>query len=129
MGTPYAERVIPIDAFITFLPVDDLEAGDRFYSTAFGLSMTLDQGDCRIYRVAQDAYLGLCVRPTGGGGGLITFVTDDVESAHRKLVAAGATVVAEPEHSAAYGIHHAFYLDPAGNRIEVQRFEDPTWSQ
>jgi catechol 2,3-dioxygenase-like lactoylglutathione lyase family enzyme len=34
-------------------------------------------------------------------------------------------VVSAPEHSARYDIHHAFYRDPDGHLVEIQRFGEP----
>ena len=53
----------PIGEFITFLYVEDLERSDRFYAGLLGLPLVVDQGACRIFRVAAGAYLGVCERP------------------------------------------------------------------
>ena len=92
--------------------------------------MVLDQGGCRIFRVADQGYFGFCDRPTTPqpDSFLLTFVTDDVEGTHTRLVAAGVTVDQPPQHNDEYAITHAFYRDPAGYRVEVQRFDDPDWA-
>jgi catechol 2,3-dioxygenase-like lactoylglutathione lyase family enzyme len=112
---------------LTFLFVADLERSAAFYEGALGLDLVRDQGDCRIYRVAPSAYLGVCERPdrVEPEGVIVTLVTDDVAGWHARLVDAGADVVAEPEHSEHYRIHHAFYRDPDGHLVEIQRFDDP----
>ena len=124
------EMPSPDPALITFLYVTDLEASHAFYSKALGLSLSVDQGDCRIYRINEGAFLGVCRRPDrmNVGGMILTIVTDDVEGAHARMLAAGATVDGEPEHSDRYRITHAFYRDPDGHVIEVQRFDDPNWA-
>jgi len=120
----------PDPTLITFLYVADLQASHEFYSTALGLELSVDQGDCRIYRVNAGAFLGVCERPDqlNVGGMIVTIVTDDVEATHSRLVAAGATVDTPPEHSAHYRITHAFYRDPDGHVVEIQRFDDPKWA-
>jgi catechol 2,3-dioxygenase-like lactoylglutathione lyase family enzyme len=112
---------------VTFLFVADLDRSSGFYGGALGLELVRDQGDCRIYRAGAGAYLGVCARPdqVGPGGVIVTLVTDDVSGWHRRLVAAGVEVVSEPRHSDRYGIHHAFYRDPDGHLVEVQRFDEP----
>jgi catechol 2,3-dioxygenase-like lactoylglutathione lyase family enzyme len=120
----------PDPTLITFLYVSDLSASNAFYAGALGLDLAVDQGDCLIYRINEGAYLGVCSRPDrlSVGGLITTIVTDDVEGLHERLVAAGARVEAPPEHSARYRITHAFYRDPDGHLVEVQRFDDPNWA-
>lgn len=117
-------------ATITFLYVSDLERSDRFYATALGLPLAVDQGDCRIYRVNAGGFVGVCRRPdqVAPGGMILTLVRDDVEQLHERLVAHGVEVVTAPEHSDRYRITHAFYRDPDGHLVEVQRFDDPGWA-
>lgn len=122
----------PFDAGITFCYVPDLAPAARFYGELLGLPLAVDQGTCRIYRIAADAYLGVCERaepPPETGSVLITLVTDDVDGVHERLVAADVPVDQPPQDNETYGIYHAFYRDPAGYRVEVQRFYDPGWSE
>jgi len=118
-----------IEQSITFLYVEDLERTAGFYGGALGLTEVLDQGSCRIFRVAPDAYLGVCERPgsVSPGGVIVTIVTPDVDEWHRRLVARGVTVEQPPRTNPEYRIHHAFYRDPDGYLIEFQRFLDPAW--
>jgi catechol 2,3-dioxygenase-like lactoylglutathione lyase family enzyme len=58
---------------------------------------------------------------------LVTLVTDDVDAEHARLVAAGVSCEKEPSHNPKYNLYHAFYRDPDGFLIEVQRFLDPAW--
>jgi catechol 2,3-dioxygenase-like lactoylglutathione lyase family enzyme len=111
---------------ITFLLVEDLERSARFYSGDLGLAEVLDQGSCRIYRVAADAYLGICERPgrTSSDGVIVTIVTPDVEGWHRRLTARGVPAEQPPRANAEYRIHHALYRDPDGHLVEIQRFDD-----
>ncbi|MDX1689482.1 MAG: VOC family protein [Acidimicrobiia bacterium] len=116
------------DQQVTFLLVEDLDRSAAFYGDVVGLELVLDQGSCRIFRAAPSAFLGVCERPGRASDGVIvTFVTDDVEGTHERLVAAGATCEREPGYSAEYDIVHAFYRDPDGHLVEVQRFCDPSW--
>ena len=52
---------------------------------------------------------------------------DDVEGWHQHLVAAGVPVDQAPRHNDEYRITHAFYRDPSGYRVEIQRFDDADW--
>lgn len=118
------------DAAITFSYVPDLAPISVFYEQVLGLPLVLDQGGCRIYRVAGSGYFGFCERdaPVQSESVLLTFVTEGVDGVHERLVAAGAIVDQTPRDNDEYGIYHAFYRDPAGYRVEVQRFHDPAWA-
>lgn len=114
---------------ITFLSVDDLERSAAFYERALGLVLVEDQGDCRIYRVTESAFVAICLRPgrTASEGVILTLVTDDVDGWHDRLSAHGVTCVAEPASHPSYTIYQAFYQDPDAHLIEIQRFDDPDW--
>ena len=118
------------DAQIAFCYTQDLAVTARFYEECMGLPLALDQGTCRIYRVARDAYLGFCrradaVRPDGV---ILTLVADDVDGWHRRLIAKGVPCEKAPVFNPTYKIYQAFFRDPNGYLIEIQRFEDPRWN-
>ncbi len=118
------------DAFISFLPTTDLVRAADFYERVMGLDLALDQGTCRIYRITETAFLGVCrrdpfddVQPV-----ITTIVADDVDGWYRRITEAGWTEVTEPEHSETYRLVHIWVKDPDGNQLEVQRFDDPSWA-
>jgi len=120
-----------VDQQITFLYTLDLATTARFYEETMSLPLVLDQGGCRIYRVAGDAYLGFCERasaPKEPRGILFTLVTDEVDAWYARLAAAGVPIDAPPKVTEVYGIYHFFAHDPNGYVIEVQRFLDPNWA-
>ena len=119
----------PIDSQITFLYVSDLQRSAQFYGEVLGLDLVMDQGDCRIYRITSDAFVGVCQREgdRSSAGVLVTLVTDEVDAWHERLVAAGVPVDRPPTRNDEYPIRNAFYRDPDGHRIEVQSFDDPGW--
>jgi catechol 2,3-dioxygenase-like lactoylglutathione lyase family enzyme len=119
----------PWDAQITFCDTPDLETTARFYEDTLGLPLALDQGSCRIYRVADSAYLGFCRRAGAARpeGVILTLVTEDVDGWHRRLTAQGVPCEKAPVFNPAYRIYQAFFRDPNGYLIEIQRFEDPRW--
>ena len=119
----------PFDQQVTFLLVSDLETSTRFYRDALGLPIVLDQGDCRILRVSASAFLGICERKgrSDRDSVLITLVTDEVDETHEALTAAGVPCDKTPQRHPKYDVYHAFYRDPDGFLIEIQRFLDPAW--
>ncbi len=117
------------DAQVTFCYTDDLAATARFYEGTIGLELVLDQGVCRIYRVARDAYLGFCTREGAPvpDGVILTLVTDDVDGWHDRLAARGVAFEKPPAYNPDFDVYHCFARDPSGFLIEIQRFEDPAW--
>lgn len=119
-----------VDGFISFLPSTDIDRSADFYERVLGLQLVLDQGGCRIYRLTDTAYLGVCqrepfedVQPV-----ITTLLADDIDGWHAAIVATGWPDVTEPEHSDAYRIVHIWVTDPDGNKLEIQRFDDPDWN-
>jgi len=120
---------------ITFLYAVAPAASRRFYAETLGLKLVLDQGACAIFEAAPAAFLGVCQArgprdagdPRREGGLCFSFVTDDVEAWHTRLLAAGVAVDGPPTLHAEYGITGFFFRDPAGYLLEVQRFEGDAW--
>ena len=120
----------PIDQQVTFIYSQDLERSARFYAEVLGLELVLDQGACRIFRVAGEGFLGVCTNPARTvvpEGFTLTFVTPEVDAWHDRLAAHGATIQAPPAENARFRIYNFFARDPDGYLIEFQRFLDPAW--
>jgi catechol 2,3-dioxygenase-like lactoylglutathione lyase family enzyme len=117
------------DQQVTFLSVSDLERSTLFYTDTLGLSPVLAQEDCRIFAVSNTAFLGVCLRPEAvdSTGVIVTLVTDDVDGWHDRLVTSGVACERAPNLNERYNIYQAFYRDPDGYLIEIQRFLDPEW--
>jgi len=118
-----------IDSHIVFLGTADLRKTADFYEQTLGLALALDQGTCRIYRVARAAYLGFCERaePQPVEGVIVTIVTQDVDGYCDQLRAHGVVFEKEPTANPTYQIYHCFLRDPNGYLVEIQRFDDPRW--
>jgi len=115
---------------VTFLYTCDLAATARFYEELLCLKLALDQGDCRIYRVSRDGYLGFCQRqaaPERSAGVIFTLVTQEVDEWYRYLSDRGVTFEKAPTLNPRYDIYHCFLRDPNGYLIEIQRFLDSSW--
>lgn len=119
------------DSQVTFLYAANLHESARFYHELLGLELVLDQGPCQIFRVAGNAFLGVCQcsgeRPVSADGVIVTFVSNDVDGWYDKLAAAGVAFMAPPTHNERFNIYHAFFHDPDGYKLEVQQFQDPRW--
>ena len=115
---------------VTFLYTRDLAATAAFYENVIGLALVLDQGSCRIYRVAGRAFLGFCERaeaPAQPQGIILTLVSDAVDAWYDYLRAQGVAFERPPQHNETYNIYHCYLRDPNGYLIEIQRFLDPSW--
>ena len=121
----------PIHQQVTFLYTRDLAATAHFYEETLGLTLALDQGDCRIYQTGRDAYLGFCQgqeAPDEPAGVILTLVTPEVDAWYRYLSLQGLAFEKPPGLNPKYNIYHCFVRDPNGYLIEIQRFLDSAWS-
>jgi len=122
----------PIEHCTTFLYTRDLAATAHFYEDVMGLQLALDQGDCRIYRIAESAFLGFCERenaPQHPDGVILTIISEEVDRWHLHLRDHGVAFEKEPTFNPDYQIYHCFLRDPNGYLIEIQRFDDPAWDE
>lgn len=121
------------DSCVTFLYTRNLAKTVQFYEQVVGLPLVLDQGSCRIYRVAATAFVGFCQRdglpeqPGAESKVIITLVTRQVEMWYEKLKGQGVLFEKSPVLNAEYNIYHCFLRDPNGYLIEIQQFLDPRW--
>lgn len=122
---------IKLDSQITFLTTTDLEKTSRFYEDTLGLTLVLDQGRCRIFKVSGAAYVGFCQKDTmpSTEGMIFTLVTQDVDGFCKVLRERGVKLDKQPTFNPDYNIYHCFLRDPNGYLIEIQRFEDSSWSK
>lgn len=118
-----------IDSHIVFLATRDLQMTAAFYEKTLGLTLALDQGKCRIYQVAEGAFLGFCAKEevTAQDGVILTLVTKEVDEWYDKLQTQGVKFEKKPAYNPEYKIYHCFLHDPNGYLLEIQRFEDPRW--
>ncbi len=114
---------------ITFCYTQNMEKSHWFYSDVLELPMVLDQGGCRIYRVAGDSYIGFCSKfeKKQDSNVTITLVTDDVDLWFDRVKASGCEIIKPPAPTPEYNIYNCFVKDPSGYTVEIQRFEDPRW--
>ncbi len=119
------------DQQVTFLGVRNLGESAAFYEDQLGLSLFLDQGTCRIYRVSADGFLGICEGSSkievSTEGMIVTLVSQDVDGWYERLKAKGVVFEEAPAENAKFNIYHCFLRDPDGHLLEIQRFNAPEW--
>ena len=118
-------RPDPAELSITFLYYRDLPGAMRFYEDVLGLTLAIDQGWSKIYRIAGAAHVGLVDETRGMHRAAETkpvqlcLRVPDVEAWHRFVAAQGIAVGALRENPA-LGIRAFTCHDPEGYQIEVQ---------
>ena len=119
----------PFEQSVTFLYASCLESTHVFYSERLGLEMVLDQGPCRIYQVSPDAFVGFCNHrtPTTRDGVIITLVHRDIEALYERLKERGIQFEVPLRYNEGFHITQAFFRDPDGHLLELQRFESSKW--
>ena len=117
------------DYAITFFYYEDIGAVASFYEDVLGLTLVLDQGLARIYRIGAASYFGIVdgnrghLRHQPRSAALLTIVAEDVPGWHARLRAAGVPGLGEIQRGRF--CEHFFFEDPGGYAVEIQRFHDP----
>ena len=120
----------PFEDAVGFYDTQDLEKTHEFWHGVVGLPLALDQGACRIYQISECGFIGFCHRAepyTERAPLIITLVTEAVDERIAEMKGRGLVLEREPAFNPKFRIYHAFFRDPNGYLVEVQRFEDPAW--
>ena len=115
---------------VTFLQTPNLAQTAVFYEEILGLPLILDQGICRIYAVADGAFIGFCQHleaPASDKGVILTFVSAEVDAWHQYLVTHNIPIEKPPTLNETFNIYHCFARDPAGYLIEFANAISPKW--
>ena len=119
------------EQMVTWVYTEDLPGTSAFYARTLGLELVLDQGACHIYRVAPNAFLGVCRTRPGRyvepKGVVLTLVSPDVDGWFARLESQGVALEGSPERSEQFNVYCFFARDPNGYLVEFQSFLDPTW--
>ena len=117
---------LTVDCQISWVYTDDLVGTCAFYESGLGLKQVRDEGSARIFRVSSTASIGVCLafddRVIEPKGGMISFITDDVDGWYAQLLSKGVSVHSPPHRLAAFNIYTFFVEDPNGYLIEFQQF-------
>jgi predicted enzyme related to lactoylglutathione lyase len=111
---------------ITFLYYRDLAAASRFYEDVLGLTLAIDQGWSRIYRLCAGAHVGLVDETKGMHRAhpvkpvQVCLRVPDVEAWHAWIASQGVAGLSAVKQNDALGIRAFVFEDPEGYQIEVQ---------
>jgi predicted enzyme related to lactoylglutathione lyase len=113
---------------ITFLYYENLEAAAKFYGDVMGFELTTDQKWSKIFRVADNAYVG-CVdgsvgyhKPNPVKPVMLTVVVDDPDAWYEHFKAHGVETLNEPHDDKELNLRIFLLEDPEGYVIEIQKF-------
>jgi lactoylglutathione lyase len=117
----------PVELAITFLYYRDLPAAAAFWERVLGLTLTIDQGWSRIYRIAGAAHVGLVDESRGMHRAAdpkpvqVCIRVPDVDAWHVWAQSQDVPGLTAPRSNEALGIRAFVFNDPEGYQIEVQQ--------
>jgi len=118
-------KKLKITSQITWVYTDNLEQTSNFYEKGLDLELVNDEGTARIFQVSSTAQIGVCVafedRVIEPKGGMITLVTNDVDSWFARLTKKGIVLSNSPHILEKFNIYTFFLKDPNGYVIEIQQ--------
>jgi predicted enzyme related to lactoylglutathione lyase len=124
-----------VHATITWFYYDSLAPAAAFYEESLQLSLVLDQGWARIYRINKGAYVGIVsgdkgsFRPQPSSAVLLTLVVEDVSSWYQALQDRGVPLASEILDHEDIRVRCFFLKDPGGYTLEIQQFLAPDEAQ
>lgn len=111
---------------ITFVYCRDLPRAMRFYEEVMGLTLAIDQGWCKIYRLCDGAHLGLVDETRGMHRWAeekpvqICLRVADVDGWYAYIKGLRVEPLSEMFDSESLGIRAFVFDDPEGYQIEIQ---------
>lgn len=117
---------VGVKGLITFLYYKDLDRAIHFYEEIMGFQLAIDQGWSKIYKVTNNAHIGLVDERYGYHNSsttkpvIICLVVPDVDAWYRYLNEKGVDVLNEPNDSEELKIRAFLLQDPEGYVIEIQ---------
>jgi predicted enzyme related to lactoylglutathione lyase len=117
-----------VNGIITFFYYKDLEKASRFYQDIMGFQLEVNQKWAKIFKVADNAYMG-CVDGNVGYHKasptkpvMLTVVVDDPDAWYEHFRAHGVETLSEPHDEESLNLRIFLLEDPEGYVIEIQKF-------
>ena len=127
---PARPASLGLQANITFLYYRDIPRAQRFYEDVLGLTLTVDQGYSKIYRVSATSYVGLVDESQGLHRAspqkpvTLSFVTAEVDAWYAYLRGRGVEMVHELADGRRQPTRGFVAKDPEGYYLEFETFRD-----
>lgn len=121
----------PNELAITFFYYRDLPAAMRFYEEVLGLSLAIDQGWCKIYRICPGAHVGLVDETKGMNKWTpdkpvqLCIRVPDVDDWYAYAQDKGLNNLSKLFVNDEIGIRAFVFNDPEGYQIEMQSATRP----
>ena len=121
----------PNELAITFFYYRDLPAAMRFYEDVLGLSLAIDQGWCKIYRICPGAHVGLVDETKGMNKWKpdkpvqLCIRVPDVDDWYAYAQDKGLNNLSKLFVNDEIGIRAFVFNDPEGYQIEMQSATRP----
>ena len=121
-----ARPTAPNQLAITFFYYRDLPRAMRFYEDILGLPLAIDQGWCKIYRIAPGAHVGLVDESKGMNKWTadkpvqLCIRVPDVDAWYAYATAQKLDNLSELFVNDSIGIRAFVFNDPEGYQIEIQ---------
>ena len=117
-----------VSGLITFFYYENLELAAKFYEEIMGFELAVDQKWAKIYKVAENAFMG-CVngqrgyhKPSVEKPVMLTLVVNDPDDWYTRLKRQGVKILSEPHDNNELSLRIFLFEDPEGYVIEVQKF-------
>ncbi len=121
----------PNQLAITFFYYRDLPTAMTFYEDVLGLPLAIDQGWCKIYRIAEGAHVGLVDEAHGMNKWAaqkpvqLCIRVPDVDAWYAYAQAQNLDALSELFENQRIGIRAFVFDDPEGYQIEIQSATRP----
>lgn len=117
-----------VNGIITFFYYKNLDKAVEFYRDIMGFELTVDQKWSKIFKVAENAYMG-CVdgsigyhKPSPAKPVMLTVVVDDPDAWYSHFQKHGVKTLNEPHDDKKLNLRIFLLEDPEGYVIEIQKF-------
>jgi predicted enzyme related to lactoylglutathione lyase len=120
-----------VDGLLTFFYYKDMARAGEFYEKIMGFELVQDQKWAKIFRVADNAYMG-CVDGNIGYHKhdptkpvMLTVIVDDPDAWYQHFMENGIEPLDKPHDDVELNMRIFLLKDPEGYVIEIQKFNDP----
>jgi predicted enzyme related to lactoylglutathione lyase len=120
-----------VDGLLTFFYYKDMARAGEFYEKIMGFELVQDQKWAKIFKVADNAYMG-CVDGNIGYHKhdptkpvMLTVIVDDPDAWYEHFMEHGVETLDKPHDDVELNMRIFLLKDPEGYVIEIQKFNDP----
>ena len=120
-----------VDGLLTFFYYKDMVMAGEFYEKIMGFELVQDQKWAKIFKVADNAFMG-CVDGNIGYHKydptkpvMLTVIVDDPDAWYEHFMENGVETLNKPHDDVELNMRIFLLHDPEGYVIEIQKFNDP----